>query len=356
MTKNNSNAGYVECYNCFSNTHLHERDHLSGGTEIRMTYKKDKHNYSCELKNTHSSEMKWEKSPDKTRIYENNLPDSCWATWAKQVLVNYRQCFVLPLKLKRLCSPAGQSLWWPTPLKAPFPLVFGLVGAVSGRGVWCRQGHSLLVHPLGLRAHDETEEVLIWYGGPSRRGRGRSAALVIQTGALKDNTTVWLWILKQTVSILFCSGYLALDEHVEEVIVGFGAVGVGHQVAEHRLVTALIEPEAWQASSCCWRLLYPPALGHRHVYRLWHGYRERTEFSTGRLCTQRKHMHVHFLMALGGDPGPLFNDNLLPLFWTEQRWSSMRLLWKRLSRSKKPSSPSMSGLRRWHKTQKQQRD
>lgn len=261
-------------------------------------------------------------------------------------------CFV-PKVLKDFVH---QLLWWPTPLKAPFPLVFGLVGAGSGCGVWCRQGHSLLIHPLGLRAHDETEEVLIWYGGPSRRGRGRSAALVIQTGALKDNTTVWLRILKQTVSTLFYSWYLALDEHVEEVIIGFGAVGVGHQVAEHRLVTALIEPEAWQASSCCWRLLYPPALGDWHVYRLWHGYRERTEFSTGRICIQRKHMHIHFLMVLGGDPGPLFNDNLLPLFCTEQRWSSMRLLWKRLSRSKKPSSPSMSGLRRWHKTQKQQRD
>lgn len=61
---------------------------------------------------------------------------------------------------------------------------------------------------------------------------------------------------------------------------------------------------------------------------------------------QRQRVHLHFLMALGGDSGPLFNDNLLPLCCTEQRWSSMRLLWKRLSRSKNPSSPSMSGLRR----------
>lgn len=57
-------------------------------------------------------------------------------------------------------------------------------------------------------------------------------------------------------------------------------------------------------------------------------------------------MDLHFLMALGGDSGPLFNDNLLPLSCIEQRWSSIRLLWKRLSRSKNPSSPSMSGLSR----------
>lgn len=55
----------------------------------------------------------------------------------------------------------------------------------------------------------------------------------------------------------------------------------------------------------------------------------------------------HFLMVLGGESGPLFNDNLLPLSWTEQRWSSMRLLWKRLRRSKNPSSPSISGVSRW---------
>lgn len=131
-----------------------------------------------------------------TRIYKNNLPDSCCASRAKRVFVNYRltwQCFVLSLKLKRLCSgrpPAGQSPWWPTPLKAVFPLVLGLAGAGSGCSIWCRQGHTLLVHPLGLRAHDETEEVLIWYGRPSCRWRGRSTALVIQSGALKDKATV----------------------------------------------------------------------------------------------------------------------------------------------------------------------
>lgn len=62
-------------------------------------------------------------------------------------------------------------------------------------------------------------------------------------------------------------------------------------------------------------------------------------------------VRLHFLMTLGGDSWPVFKDNLLP-FWTEQRWSSMRLLWKRLSRSKKPSSPSASGLRRYGTRQK----
>lgn len=48
-----------------------------------------------------------------------------------------------------------------------------------------RQSHSLLVHPLGLRAHDEAEEVLVWYGGPADWGAsGRGAALVVQSGAL----------------------------------------------------------------------------------------------------------------------------------------------------------------------------
>lgn len=61
---------------------------------------------------------------------------------------------------------------------------------------------------------------------------------------------------------------------------------------------------------------------------------------------ERGCVDLHFLMALGCVSGPLFNDNRLPLSWTEQRWSSIRLLWKRLSRSKKPSSPSMSGLSR----------
>lgn len=50
-------------------------------------------------------------------------------------------------------------------------------------------------------------------------------------------------------------GYLALDEHIEELVVWLGAVSVGHQVAEHGLAVVLIEPEARQASSCCRRLL-----------------------------------------------------------------------------------------------------
>ena len=46
-------------------------------------------------------------------------------------------------------------------------------------------------------------------------------------------------------------GYLALDEHIEELVIWLGAVSVGHQVAEHGLAVVLIEPEARQASSCC---------------------------------------------------------------------------------------------------------
>lgn len=44
----------------------------------------------------------------------------------------------------------------------------------------------MLVHPFGLRAHDEAEEVLVWYGGAPGRRRGEGAALVIQTGALQE--------------------------------------------------------------------------------------------------------------------------------------------------------------------------
>lgn len=86
-------------------------------------------------------------------------------------------------------------------LAAPFML--GLVGAGPGCSV-CRrgQGHPLLVHSFGLRAHYEAEEVLVWYSGPSDRRRGRGTALVIQTGALADlekgrecQFEVWLWTL-----------------------------------------------------------------------------------------------------------------------------------------------------------------
>lgn len=137
----------------------------------------------------------------------------------------------------------------------------GLAGAGSGCTVG--QGYPLLVHSLGLRAHDETEEVLIWYGGPSSRRRGRSTALVVQTGALKENRTLDYQSVcfHRAFSKIGAIGYLALDKHVKEILVGLGAVGVGHQVAEHRLVAALMEPETRQASACCRRLLHPPALG-----------------------------------------------------------------------------------------------
>lgn len=110
------------------------------------------------------------------------------------------------------------------------PLVLSLVGVVVGPvcGVRCRwQGDALLVHPFGLRAHDEAEEVLVWYSGPSDRRRGRGTALVVQTGPL------------------------ALDEHIEEVVVRLGVVSVGHQVVEHGLVAVLMEPQAGQASPPC---------------------------------------------------------------------------------------------------------
>ncbi len=71
------------------------------------------------------------------------------------------------------------------------PLLFSSVGAGAGAGPGCsvccrRQGDTLLVHSFGLRAHDEAEEVLIRYSGPSDRRRGRGTALVIQTGPLVE--------------------------------------------------------------------------------------------------------------------------------------------------------------------------
>lgn len=45
--------------------------------------------------------------------------------------------------------------------------------------------------------------------------------------------------------------YLALDQHVEKVVVRLRAVSVGHEVVEHGLVVVLIEPEAGQAAPCC---------------------------------------------------------------------------------------------------------
>lgn len=44
----------------------------------------------------------------------------------------------------------------------------------------------MLVHPFGLRAHDEAEEVLVWYGWAPDRRRREGTALVIQTGALQE--------------------------------------------------------------------------------------------------------------------------------------------------------------------------
>lgn len=52
-------------------------------------------------------------------------------------------------------------------------------------------------------------------------------------------------------SAFFTIRYLALDKHIEEVVVRLSVVSVGHQVAEHGLVAVLMEPEAGQASPCC---------------------------------------------------------------------------------------------------------
>lgn len=53
-------------------------------------------------------------------------------------------------------------------------------------------------------------------------------------------------------------GYLAFDEHVEEIVVRLGVVGVGHEMTQNRLVAVLIEPEARQASPRCRRVLQTP--------------------------------------------------------------------------------------------------
>lgn len=67
------------------------------------------------------------------------------------------------------------------------PNVRSLTRARPGCGLRHKgQCHTLLVHSFGLRAHNEAEEVLVRDGGPSDWGRGRSAALVIQTGALAE--------------------------------------------------------------------------------------------------------------------------------------------------------------------------
>lgn len=151
------------------------------------------------------------------------------------------------------------------------PFVLSLVGAGSGCRVCSRrQGHALLVHSFGLRAHDEAEEVLVGYGGPSGGWWGRGTALVIQTGTLAglETGTTLQFQISITTSCMFCHctkqqqplsshtifgriGYLTLDEHIEEVVVRLRTVRVGHQVAEHGLVAVLVESEARQASPCC---------------------------------------------------------------------------------------------------------
>lgn len=74
------------------------------------------------------------------------------------------------------------------------------------------------------------------------------------------------------ISLCTTSGmtYLALDQHVEKVVVRLRAVSVGHEVVEHGLVAVLIEPEAGQAAPCCWRLLELLAVSARDVSRLWY--------------------------------------------------------------------------------------
>lgn len=75
---------------------------------------------------------------------------------------------------------------------------------------------------------------------------------------------VWLWTLQPWAkngvdkhfffplfTVFGQIDYLALDEHIEEVIIRLGAVGVGHQMAKHSLVAVLLEPEARQTSPCC---------------------------------------------------------------------------------------------------------
>lgn len=132
--------------------------------------------------------------------------------------------------------------------------------------------------------------------------------------------------------------HLALDQHVEEVLVRLCPVAPSHQVAQHRPVVALIESETGETSAGCQRPLRAAA---RDVGRLRHGCGSGEGQQKERLVFRRRFRprNSHFLRGLGG-------DGLLPLSWTEQRWSSIRLLWKRLSRSKKPSSPRGSEVSR----------
>lgn len=96
------------------------------------------------------------------------------------IILSYMPSTVLDLFLKGpkfLAMPLTASV-----LEVVGSIWFGLSVAGGARGQW----DSLLVHPVGLRAHDETKEVLIWDSGPSAWERGRCTPLVIQPGALSE--------------------------------------------------------------------------------------------------------------------------------------------------------------------------
>jgi len=58
--------------------------------------------------------------------------------------------------------------------------------------------YPLLLHPVGLGAQDEAEEVLIGdCGAPGRRGRAR-ASLVVQPGTLETHNGSTLYIHRYT--------------------------------------------------------------------------------------------------------------------------------------------------------------
>lgn len=251
------------------------------------------------------------------------------------------------------------------------PLVLSLVRAGSARGV-CgrRQGHALLVHSFGLRAHDEAEEVLVGYGGPSGGRWGRGTALVVQTGTLArlemgtvpqieirlwDKTApvglspniwsyrvpgTWQAYRRSRRQALHCPRWPSGGWALPGCCSGWAWGPAGFPLL---LMTRLSVgpgcPRRWQSLTQL-RRNNEVKINSREVWL----HKKRVRGNGG--TSERGCMDLHFLMALGCVSGPLFNDNLLPLSWTEQRWSSMRLLWKRLSRSKKPSSPSMSGLSR----------
>lgn len=43
--------------------------------------------------------------------------------------------------------------------------------------------------------------------------------------------------------------YLAFNQHVKELVVGFVVVCAGHQLVEHGLAPVLCQPQAWQAAT-----------------------------------------------------------------------------------------------------------